>query len=80
LEYASLVQTLGNTYEATNTLDNLGHPHVALGEDDRARVVWWEALRLYEEQGRDTDAGRVQLQLDDLDKNDSAGPSEVIAN
>ncbi|MDQ2588065.1 tetratricopeptide repeat protein [Saccharothrix yanglingensis] len=63
----SLFRTLGNAYEVADTLDNMGHPHAALGDRERARVVWREALELYREQGRDTDADRVQEQLDALD-------------
>jgi tetratricopeptide (TPR) repeat protein len=57
----------GSTSEpAADALDRLGHPHVALGEHKQARVVWREALELYQGQGRDADAARVRRQLDDL--------------
>ncbi|GAA0639417.1 hypothetical protein GCM10010174_71890 [Kutzneria viridogrisea] len=69
----TLYRTLGYTYRIANTLDDVGHPHVALGQHDRARAVWREALELYQEQGRDTDAERVQRQLDDLDNPSDAG-------
>ncbi|GAB2974754.1 BTAD domain-containing putative transcriptional regulator [Saccharothrix stipae] len=59
-----LDRALGHTYQTANTLDSLGHPYSALGEHERARAVWREALELYREQGRDTDAQRVQRQLD----------------
>ncbi len=62
----TLLRTLGNTYRCANTLDALGHPHLALGEPDQARAVWQNALQLYRQQGRDQDAGRIQRQLHDL--------------
>jgi hypothetical protein len=39
--------------------------------------VWREALTLYQEQGRTTDAERVQRQLDDLDNNTNNDPGEA---
>ncbi|MEV4315306.1 tetratricopeptide repeat protein [Actinocrispum sp. NPDC049592] len=66
----ALFRNLGNIYDVADTLDRLGHPHVALGQYDQARVVWREALTLYREQGRNTDAERVQQQLDGLDHSD----------
>ena len=63
----ALLRTLGDTYQAAVVLDGLGHPHVALGEYEQARTVWREALELYQEHGRDTDADRVRRQLENLD-------------
>lgn len=63
----ALFRALGHTYEVGNTLANLGRPHAALGEGERARTVWQEALHLYQQQGRDDDADRVQRDLDGLD-------------
>ncbi|MBB5957181.1 tetratricopeptide (TPR) repeat protein/DNA-binding transcriptional ArsR family regulator [Saccharothrix tamanrassetensis] len=68
----TLFRTLGNTYQVADTLDNIGHPHAALGQHDRARAAWREALELYRQQGRDTDAERLQHQLDNLDNLDNA--------
>jgi hypothetical protein len=45
-------------YAVADTLDDVGHPHAALGDRGHARAVWREALELYREQGRD-DARRV---------------------
>jgi tetratricopeptide (TPR) repeat protein len=59
-------RALGATSEVAETLDALGHPHVALGEHEQARAVWREAQRLYQEQGRDTDAEHLQQRLDTL--------------
>ncbi|WP_238413220.1 hypothetical protein [Saccharothrix deserti] len=57
---------LDNTYNAADTLDRLGHPHVALGQHDQARAVWEEALELYRAQHRTEDAERAQRQLHEL--------------
>ncbi|WP_243727621.1 tetratricopeptide repeat protein [Actinocrispum wychmicini] len=59
----TLCRAHGNTYFAANTLDRLGHAHVALGERVAAEAVWQEALELYRTQGRDHDAERVQVHL-----------------
>ena len=68
----TLFRTLGNTYLIADTLDNLGHPHAALGHE-QARAVWREALELYRKQSRDTDAQRVQRQLDELNETNRDG-------
>ncbi|NUT51585.1 MAG: tetratricopeptide repeat protein [Saccharothrix sp.] len=66
-EAVARLRVYGSTYFAAYALDGLGHPHAALGHHDQARAVWQEALKLYQAQGRDADAARVQQQLDDLD-------------
>ncbi|MFT7837743.1 tetratricopeptide repeat protein [Saccharothrix sp. BKS2] len=63
----ALYRALGHTYLIANTLDRVGRPHSELGDHEQARAVWGKALALYRDQGRDTDADRVQQQLDDLD-------------
>jgi tetratricopeptide (TPR) repeat protein len=55
---------LGADSDCADTLDNLGHPYTALGQRERARAVWRQALELYRRQGRGEDAERVQRQLD----------------
>ncbi|MEU4770017.1 tetratricopeptide repeat protein [Actinosynnema sp. NPDC023794] len=72
----ALYRTLGHVYRVAGTLDSVGHPHTALGHSEQARGVWREALELYRGQGRDTDAERVQRQLDDLDYSTDANPDE----
>ena len=63
----TLLRDLGDTYHAADALDRQGHPYAALGQTERARTVWQEALKLYQEQRRHDDATRVQRQLDNLD-------------
>jgi DNA-binding SARP family transcriptional activator/tetratricopeptide (TPR) repeat protein len=58
-----LLRSLGHVDEYANTLDKLGHPHVALGQFDEARAVWLEASELYRQQNRAEDAERVRRQL-----------------
>ena len=57
----------GNACLVAETLDSVGHPHVVLGQHEQAHAVWREALELYREQGRDTDAQRLQQHLHNLD-------------
>jgi nucleoside phosphorylase/tetratricopeptide (TPR) repeat protein len=57
----------GNTYGVADTLDRMGNSHSACKQPEQARVVWLAALKLYREQGRDSDAERVQQHLDGLD-------------
>ncbi|ROP35727.1 putative ATPase [Saccharothrix texasensis] len=61
-----------HNYDVADTLNYVGRPYSALGEHEHARAVWREALELYREQGRDTDAERVQKQLDELARPTSA--------
>ena len=59
----TVLDALGNTFQTAGVLDAIGQPYVALGEYEQARAAWREALRLYQEQGRDTDAERIRQQL-----------------
>jgi DNA-binding SARP family transcriptional activator/Tfp pilus assembly protein PilF len=61
-----LLADLGYVLQTADTLDNLGHPHTALGQHEQARTVWRKALEVYQQQGRDEAADRVQRQLDTL--------------
>ncbi len=66
-EALALFRSRNHSYSAAETLERIGHPHSALGQRHHARAAWNEALGLYREQGRDTDAERVQRHLDRLD-------------
>ncbi|MFD4669628.1 BTAD domain-containing putative transcriptional regulator [Lentzea sp. NPDC058450] len=65
-EAVALYRLHGNAYYVAETLDRVGRSHLALAQHDEARAVWQEALELYRDQGRDEDATRARLQLDDL--------------
>jgi hypothetical protein len=58
-------------------LDWLAQTHATLGHHDQARTAWREALGLYREQGRDTDADRVRRQLDGLGHHEVGQPPEA---
>jgi tetratricopeptide (TPR) repeat protein len=62
----TLFRSLNHVYETANTLDNLGHPLAAIGQDDAARAAWHAALELYRQQKRTHDADRVKRQLETL--------------
>jgi tetratricopeptide (TPR) repeat protein len=65
---AAACRSLGYTYQSALTLDRLGHPYAALGQNEHARAVWQQAIELYRQQGRFEDAERTQQQLDALDR------------
>ncbi|MFI6096170.1 BTAD domain-containing putative transcriptional regulator [Lentzea sp. NPDC051213] len=50
-------------YHTARALRCLGDPHLALGDHDAAAAVWRAALELFEQQGRDEEAGQVRDQL-----------------
>ncbi|MGC7095175.1 ATP-binding protein [Amycolatopsis lurida] len=63
----TLRRELGTTYALADTLDHIARTHAALGNKDKARETWLEALRSYQSQLRNDDSARVQKQLDLLD-------------
>ncbi|GAA1285163.1 hypothetical protein GCM10009634_33030 [Saccharothrix xinjiangensis] len=69
----TLLRGLGDAYMLVEILDRVGHAHAALGHHDQVRTVWQEVLELYRQQGRDSDAQRVQSQIDHLDGISRAG-------
>ncbi|WP_033432902.1 ATP-binding protein, partial [Saccharothrix syringae] len=62
----ALFRANGDTHYLADCLDRLGRPHVVLGQRERARAVWREALELYLAQHREEDAERVRRQLAEL--------------
>ncbi|WP_112267103.1 AfsR/SARP family transcriptional regulator [Lentzea terrae] len=62
----ALYRAENDDYMTANSLSNLGHPHVALDQRERAAHVWLEALDLLEQQGRDDEADRMRRQLAEL--------------
>ena len=64
----------GHAYQVARTLDSVGRSHTVLGQYDQAHKVWHEAVNLYREQGRETNAQRVQRQLDELNEPNRDGP------
>lgn len=67
----------GDIGSAVDILGDLGHPHVSLGQTDDARTVWSEARDVYRRLGRETDAQRLQRQLDALDRGSSVTRSPL---
>jgi DNA-binding SARP family transcriptional activator len=63
-EAFALIADAGHILHTAHVLDNLGHPHAALGEYEQADAVWRKALELYRQQGHDQAADRVQRQLE----------------
>ncbi|HTI19622.1 MAG TPA: tetratricopeptide repeat protein [Kutzneria sp.] len=60
----AVYRALGDTsHHAANTRYRLGHSYLALGHHQQARAVWTEALELYQQQGRETDAAQLRREL-----------------
>ena len=64
------MRSVGHDDACAETLDELGHIHVAGGQLDEARAAWAEALTLYRQLGRVQNADRVRLHLDELGPRD----------
>ncbi|GAA1293720.1 AfsR/SARP family transcriptional regulator [Saccharothrix xinjiangensis] len=75
-EALALMHTLGHTYAAAITLDDLGNSHAALGHHDQARTTWLEAVESYTQQGDHDAARRVRQRLDDLKTPDGGPPPQ----
>jgi hypothetical protein len=58
-----VLRDLGHAYQEADTLDQLGHTHAALEDNDQARTAWQQAELLYRTQGRSADADRARDQL-----------------
>ncbi|MGI5158923.1 tetratricopeptide repeat protein [Microbispora sp. CA-102843] len=63
----ALRRALRHVYNVASTLEGLGNPYLALGRREDARLVWQEAFNLYQEQGRDSDATKLQQLLEAID-------------
>lgn len=57
----------GNTYHLANSLDRVGDTYLAMGDQDAVRVHWQEAVELFRQQGRDSDADRLTKALAELE-------------
>jgi tetratricopeptide (TPR) repeat protein len=73
-----LFDKLADTARAADTLDRLGHPHTALNQYEQAHTTWQKAVKLYRQQGRDSEAERVQQQLDNLNTNTNPSPDATV--
>jgi tetratricopeptide (TPR) repeat protein len=62
----ALFRDLNSTYYQADTLDRIGQIHAAAGQPGRAREVWLQAVQIYREKYRPTDAERVERELDSL--------------
>ncbi|MET9632572.1 tetratricopeptide repeat protein [Lentzea sp. NPDC006480] len=61
-----LYRAENDDYTTAKILISLGHPHLALGQNDQAARVWQEGLRMLEQQGRDDEADHVRKQLAEI--------------
>jgi tetratricopeptide (TPR) repeat protein len=57
---------LGHSYDEANTIDRLGDAYVDFRETDKAQNMWQAAREMYLQQGRASDAERVQQKLEQL--------------
>jgi tetratricopeptide (TPR) repeat protein len=62
----ALWRELDHGYNQADNLDGLAKALAALGEHNKARRVWQQALDLYQAQQRLTDVARIQQQMDNL--------------
>lgn len=58
-----LFRELGDTYEEADTWERLGEVHASHGQPRQAGTAWLRAFDLYQIQGRQADAERVQARL-----------------
>ncbi|HEY4454046.1 MAG TPA: BTAD domain-containing putative transcriptional regulator, partial [Pseudonocardiaceae bacterium] len=67
-ESLAIMEDLGASYRIEDILDHLAAAYLGLGQPERAREHWRQALRLYRSHYRYSMADQVEVQLATLDK------------